>query len=573
MKRLMCILLSVLALQATAQTARQSLQGAAGEWFSRGLAYSEDGQTLAVAAPLHKVGTDNSMLLYIYRRSPDGSFPAAPDQILNTGLASGGRQLAFDQGRLYTAEQGASGRVGYIVVYDDAGSGQFVEVDRFTSHEAVPGDWFGVAFAVDNGTVIVGADRVYNPTGDRSGAAYIFERTETGYQQVGTFYGAAPGLFGAAVAILGSDALIGNPGDNVNAANNGAVHRLAKSGGVWSETGVYRATSTQAALSFGAGVALQPERVLVGVENANGGEGEVWAYDLAQPTSSAPVQTLSIDGSTDLGTILYAEGDLLQADTDRNVYGSLFHYSHGRYTHVFTHNPSNTYPTEGVFHLRWTGNELSAGAFRADRVDIYDIAELVSDTDGDGYSDYEDNCPSVANPGQENSDGGIYGDACDPNPDDDFWVNQNDNCPNDWNSDQTDLDNDGIGYACDDEVSEESILDGQLARAQPVLVALDQNGDETFDHTDIELISDLNSYRVLFGDGTSTAPRDELLYMTGNALVDAGVAGTNGDFAEAGRAILQWYLDILALSIGTNGGRYEVLSAPAALGQDILSNP
>ncbi|MGB1312157.1 MAG: choice-of-anchor B family protein [Bizionia paragorgiae] len=39
----------------------------------------------------------------------------------------------------------------------------------------------------------------------------------------------------------------------------------------------------------------------------------------------------------------------------------------------------------------------------------------ISDSDGDGVADAEDNCPTVANPGQEDSDGNGVGDACETN--------------------------------------------------------------------------------------------------------------------------------------------------------------
>lgn len=65
-----------------------------------------------------------------------------------------------------------------------------------------------------------------------------------------------------------------------------------------------------------------------------------------------------------------------------------------------------------------------------------------NDTDGDGIADHSskgfaaDNCPSIANPGQVDSDGDGIGDACD-------------NCPELANSEQFDLDYDGLGNACD----------------------------------------------------------------------------------------------------------------------------
>ena len=58
------------------------------------------------------------------------------------------------------------------------------------------------------------------------------------------------------------------------------------------------------------------------------------------------------------------------------------------------------------------------------------------DADGDGVSDASDNCPSDANPGQEDGDGDGAGDACD-------------NCPSDANAGQEDADGDGVGDACE----------------------------------------------------------------------------------------------------------------------------
>ena len=81
------------------------------------------------------------------------------------------------------------------------------------------------------------------------------------------------------------------------------------------------------------------------------------------------------------------------------------------------------------------------------------------DTDKDGVVDAEDNCPSIANPLQENSDGDSLGDACDncdlvgnedqANTDGDLWGDACDNCITIKNDDQTDTDVDLWGDVCD----------------------------------------------------------------------------------------------------------------------------
>ena len=72
-----------------------------------------------------------------------------------------------------------------------------------------------------------------------------------------------------------------------------------------------------------------------------------------------------------------------------------------------------------------------------------------NDGDGDGVVDADDNCPSVANPGQEDADGDDVGDACEADTDGDGVIDDADNCVDVANANQLDTDGDGIGDACD----------------------------------------------------------------------------------------------------------------------------
>jgi hypothetical protein len=105
--------------------------------------------------------------------------------------------------------------------------------------------------------------------------------------------------------------------------------------------------------------------------------------------------------------------------------------------------------------------DLDAFVSNWDQPDTVLINEFVCDEDNDGIADELDNCPSVPNSDQINSDDDEQGDVCDTDDDNDEIDDSDDNCPLDSNSSQADADNDGIGDACDTDDDNDGILDGE----------------------------------------------------------------------------------------------------------------
>jgi len=136
----------------------------------------------------------------------------------------------------------------------------------------------------------------------------------------------------------------------------------------------------------------------------------------------------------------------------KNITGKA--YIKHRYKPYEDLNYFNTF--KGTWKLKvndWTNNNFSGTLHKWCLAAKTESPE--PDDDGDGIPNSSDNCPAIANPGQEDADGDGQGDACedDATPEDrdgDGVPDSSDNCPDVANPGQEDADGDGQGDVCED---------------------------------------------------------------------------------------------------------------------------
>ena len=106
----------------------------------------------------------------------------------------------------------------------------------------------------------------------------------------------------------------------------------------------------------------------------------------------------------------------------------------------------------------YVGGVTPEGTPPAVGVDLKVLA-AVTDSDGDGVADDQDNCPDNPNPLQDDLDLDGLGDVCDLDDDADTIADLDDNCPIDFNPGQADADVDGLGDACDSTFNTGTVVD------------------------------------------------------------------------------------------------------------------
>jgi hypothetical protein len=231
--------------------------------------------------------------------------------------------------------QGGGATGGAVYVFRRR-SGVWQQEARLVDPEAAAGRVFGSAVALSGERLLVGAPaeggaRAPGVTGERSGTAYLF-------QHVGDAWLLAARLiplgaerserFGAAVALEGGWALVGNPAEQPGEAQGGAVYAYQLDAGRWIQRA--RLTSSVAAAGnwFGFALALSGGEALVGAPLGIQGQvqsGLAFLFRLTATGWEEQARLYPSDGvnGDDFGFSVALQGD-------RALVGALFHDGKGR---------------------------------------------------------------------------------------------------------------------------------------------------------------------------------------------------------------------------------------------------
>ena len=235
------------------------------------------GSTALVGAPAKNTGTGAA---YVFVLPSQQAKLTAADAAANDRF---GVSVAVSGSTAVVGAYGKNTGAGAAYVFTRSGS-TWTQRAKLTATGVAAGDYFGYSVAVSGSTVVVGAPA----TSPNTGAAYVFTGSGSTWTQRAklTATGGAPGdRFGYAVALSGSVAVIGATGSN---SNTGAAYVFTGSGSTWTQQARLAAADGAEGDYFGYAVALSGSTALVGAPGNNTSTGAAYVY--AGSGSSWPQQ-------------------------------------------------------------------------------------------------------------------------------------------------------------------------------------------------------------------------------------------------------------------------------------------
>jgi hypothetical protein len=266
--------------------------------------------------------------------------------VASDGIASDGfgNAVAADGDTVVVAASNArvSGNNGRGAVYVFVRSGAtWTQQAKLVATDGAAGDAFGSAAVIDGDTILVGASGDDLAVAD-AGSAYVFTRSGTSWTQRQKLTASDPAItasFGSAVAISGDDLIIGAPSALVGGVRTGAAYGFARSGNTWAQQVKFVDPAGAIDDRFGASVATEGGRFLVGAPGDNVGsnvdQGSVCSFVGWSGACVKIVDSFGSDGDF-YGVAVAIRGDDFVVGMSRDDLSTSVANSGGSCSHTFS---------------------------------------------------------------------------------------------------------------------------------------------------------------------------------------------------------------------------------------------
>ena len=200
-----------------------------------------------------------------------------------TALAISGATMLV--GAKWNGSQGY--RTGAAYIYSRLGTNWYPQ-QKLTASDAADGHLFGGAVAIHGSIAVIGAITHYW-TPVSPGKAYIFTRAGPSWIQRSKLSpgdGALGDRFGSSVAISGPKVVVGSPGDDDGGSESGSAYVFSAKGLSWQQTQKLTASNAAKGAHFGGAVSIFGTTLVVGASWWGRPTTPTTARTAARPTSS-----------------------------------------------------------------------------------------------------------------------------------------------------------------------------------------------------------------------------------------------------------------------------------------------
>ncbi|TDI76766.1 MAG: choice-of-anchor B family protein, partial [Bacteroidetes bacterium] len=257
----------------TAQTNRYS----SSDMYSMGGFSSSivmDGETVLVG---EGGNTMTSGFVYIFSKDNMGAWSESGRLIADDAIEGDGfgTAMALNGNTLVVSAPDQNDGGGALYVFKRNSGGAWVQSSRLTTAESSSGDRMGATLAISDNSLVVGAADKFG----KAGAAFVFTRDDSGAWSEGEMIVAADSasgdVFGSSVAIMGDYVFVGAPGKG---KREGVVYVYSKQNGEWVELDQLSAFGLDRNNRFGSVLQTMDDMLLVSAPRILRSTGAVFLY-------------------------------------------------------------------------------------------------------------------------------------------------------------------------------------------------------------------------------------------------------------------------------------------------------